>query len=277
MIDFNFDYYIPSSIDEAVKLFEELKETDLRPLYYAGGTEIITFARKNDIDTRAVIDLKGIPECNAFYTNEDKIVIGSVVTLTAIEEAKLFPLITETSGFPADHTARNKITYGGNICGRIIYKEAVLTPLVIDAQIVTAGKEGIRIVPLNGAFKEKLQLQEGEFLVQIIMDKGYGSLPYYTVKRTKSSKASYPLLSFAAVKKDDKIRFAISGACDFPFRSHEMEERLNMTFLTREKRIEEALKHLPAPLMSNLESGREYREFVLRNTLMTSLKVLEGK
>lgn len=276
MIAFNFDYYVPSSINEAVKIFEELKNENLKPLYYSGGTEIITFARKNDLFTGAVVDLKAIPECSTFYKDKNKIIIGAAVTLSALEEAKLFPLLTETSSFPADHTSRVKITFGGNICGRIIFKEAVLTPLVTDAQVVIAGKQGLRTVPINQVFNQKLQLDSGEFLVQVIMDKSSGNLDFYAVKRTKASKIGYPLVSMAAVKKDNKIQFALSGVCSFPFRSRKMEESLNNFMLPPEKRVEEALKYLPAPILSNIQGGREYREFVLKNTLLTSIKALEG-
>lgn len=277
MIAFNFDYWVPSSIDEAVKLFEELKSKDSKPIYYGGGTEIITFARKNDIYTKAVIDLKGIKECNALYIKEDKIIIGSTVTLTALKEANFFPLINEVSTFPADHTSRNKITLGGNICGKIIFKEAVLVPLVADADVVIAGKDGERIVPINSIFKEKLQLQEGEFLVQIIIDKKYATLPYYVIKHTRFSKIGYPLLSMAAVKKDNRIQLALSGVCGFPFRSYEMEKILNDDSMSYARRVEEALKHLPAPMVSNIQGGSEYREFILKSNLLKSLELLETK
>lgn len=274
MIAFNFDYYIPSSINEAINLFEELKSKNLKPIYYGGGTEIITFARKNDLYMKAVIDLKGIKECNALYISGDKIIIGSMVTLTALKETNLFSLLNEVSSFPADHTSRNKITFGGNICGKIIFKESILVPLVTDAEVVIAGKNGERTVSINEVFNQKLQLQEGEFLVQIIIDRRYGTLPYYATKHTRSSKIGYPLLSMAAVKKDNKIQMAFSGVCSFPFRSYEMEKILNKGSISPEGKVEEALKHLPAPILSNIQGGIEYRTFVLKNNLLKSLQVL---
>ncbi len=60
MIAFNFEYYKPDSLDEAVKLHKGLSESGKEPLYYSGGTEIITMARRNDLVTKAVIDIKGI-------------------------------------------------------------------------------------------------------------------------------------------------------------------------------------------------------------------------
>lgn len=276
MIAFNFDYYLPSSINEAVNLFQELDRENGKPVYYGGGTEIITFARKNDLHMGAVIDLKGIPEAKALYEEEDKIVIGAAVTLTAAEEASFFPLLTKTSGFAADHTSRDKITFCGNICGRIIYKEAILTPLITNAHVLIAGKYGVRTEDINKIFDQKLKLEKGELLLQIILDRSCGELPYYAVKKTKLSRVAYPLLSMAAVKKGNKMRYAFSGVCSFPFRSNSMEECLSNTSLDPEKRVEKALKYIPGSILSNAEGSSEYRKFVLKNTLLDSIKVLEG-
>ena len=71
----------------------------------------------------------------------------------------------------ADHTARGKITLGGNICAQIFYREAVLPFLLADSQVVIVGPDGIRVSPINEIFHKQLQLKKGEFLVQIATDK----------------------------------------------------------------------------------------------------------
>ncbi|UUZ84865.1 FAD binding domain-containing protein [Paenibacillus sp. P26] len=93
MISFDFDYYRPASAAEAVRLFQQADAEGKQPLYYAGGTEIITMARLNQLWTGAVIDIKGIPECRSMEVQKDRLVIGSAVTLTALSEARLFPLL----------------------------------------------------------------------------------------------------------------------------------------------------------------------------------------
>ena len=64
MIPYDFEYYKPSSIQEALNLFVELNKTGRKPVYFSGGTEIITLGRLNLVTGDAVIDLKEIPECN---------------------------------------------------------------------------------------------------------------------------------------------------------------------------------------------------------------------
>lgn len=57
MIPFDFDYYRPDTIDEAVQLFRLLDSQGKSPLYFGGGSEIISMARVHNIHTKAVIDL----------------------------------------------------------------------------------------------------------------------------------------------------------------------------------------------------------------------------
>ena len=49
MINFDFDYYRPSKLDEAYKLYQTLTQENQKVLYYAGGTEIITAFRKGSL------------------------------------------------------------------------------------------------------------------------------------------------------------------------------------------------------------------------------------
>jgi len=60
MIPFDFEYYLPGNAAEAVTLYSELAESGRKPLYYAGGTEVITFCRRQVIAPAALIDLKAI-------------------------------------------------------------------------------------------------------------------------------------------------------------------------------------------------------------------------
>ncbi|KEK23446.1 FAD binding domain-containing protein [Bacillus gaemokensis] len=276
MIPFDFEYYRPCSIKEAIQLFHQLDEEGKSPLYYGGGTEIITMGRLQQIVTKAVIDLKDIPECNVCAWNDRKLTLGATLTLTEVQDAKVFPLLGETAERAADHTARNKITLGGNIAGKIIYREAVLPFLLADSIFVIAGREGVKHIPAQKAFIEKLQLQKGEFLIQIITDQKYVEFPYYSVKKRQLEKIDYPLVTVSALKSDDSIRIAFSGLCAFPFRSLTMEAALNDWDVPVEKRIERALLHIPALILDDIRGSRAYRIFVLKHVLYDVLIKLEG-
>ncbi len=276
MIPFSFDYYRPDTIDEAVQIYKELESQGKSPLYYGGGTEFISMARVHNVFTKAVIDLKGIPECNVLEVREDLLIIGSSVTLSRISESKMFPLLGKTCGRIADHTIQCKITLGGNIGGTIIYREAVLPLLLSDTYVTIAGENKLRNVPLSEVFIERLHLAKGEFIVRFALEKEYTALPFVHVKKTKNEKIDYPLVSIAATKQNDKLRIAFSGVCGFPFRSSQIEGSLNDTNSSRETRVNNVLNQLPAPVLNDVGGSDKYRKFVLKNVLMTTLETLEG-
>ena len=112
-----------------------LSEQGKMPCYFSGGTEFITFARVNKLNADAVIDIKGIPECNVLEIQGNQLVIGAAVSLNKITDSKLFPLLGQTVKKIADHTSRNKITIGGNINSELIYRESVLPLLLSDAKV----------------------------------------------------------------------------------------------------------------------------------------------
>lgn len=277
MIPYDFAYYKPSTAEEAVRLYWSLREQGKRPLYYAGGTEIITLGRVHETYTDAVIDMKGIAECQTLELRHNQLIMGAAVSLTRLRESNLFPLLGQTVSEIADHTARNKITLGGNLCGQIHYREAALPLLIADTEIVIEGRSGRRNVPLNSIFDGRPRLEDGELVIQLITQADDLELPYYSVKRRRQWSVGYPLITAAALKKDDKIRMAFSGICPFPFRNEQMEEILNDSRMNEEERIERAVQHVPGPISNDAEGTPEYRLFVLKNTLLDILRILGGE
>lgn len=277
MIPFDFDYHKPASVQTAVELFLRLQQKGKRPVYYAGGTEIITWARRNDIRTGAVIDLKSVPECNVMETREDQLAIGSCVALSAVSAANPFPMLSETARGIADQTARNKITVGGNLCGKIRYREAVLPFLLSDSRVMIAGTQGIGEKSIHEVFVQRMRLESGQFLVQIRTERSYASLPFVHVKRREIGNVGYPVVTVAALKKDNMIRIAFSGVCAFPFRSAEIERTLNDASVPLGERIEQAAGKLPAPVQDNTEASAAYRTFVLKQTMADAIRRLESR
>ncbi|MGG2201372.1 FAD binding domain-containing protein [Paenibacillus validus] len=276
MIPYNFEYYRPATLHEAVSLFQQLDAHDKSPLYYSGGTEIITLGRINQVYTGAVIDLKQIPECRMLAVLEQKMVLGSALTLSELHDSRVFPLLGETGAGVADRTSRNKITFGGNICGRFIYKEAVLPLLLTDSEVRIAGPTGFRQVPIGQVFDRTLKLSRGEFLVQALTEVSYIGMPYVTVKKRKVASIDYPLVTVTALRSESGIRVAFSGVCSFPFRSAAVEEILNRREIPLEDRINQAADQLPAPILSDIKGSAAYRKLVLKNTLHDTIRTLGG-
>ncbi|MTK10733.1 MAG: xanthine dehydrogenase [Clostridiaceae bacterium] len=276
MIPFDFEYYKPETLEEAVQLYIELNSKGKKPLYYGGGTEIISMARAYNVYTEAVIDIKGIPECNVQELRDNKLIIGSSVTLTQIAEANLFPLLGLTVQRIADHTIQDKITLGGNMAGTIIYREAVLPLLISNSEVVIANSSGIKQILLSDIFDKRIQISDEEFIVSVLIDSRFLSLPYLHVKRTKSDKIDYPLITLTALKDNNRINIAFSGLCDYPFRSSLIEGYLNDDSLQNNMRINNIIDNIPDSILGDLAGSADFRKFMLQKMLIEVLENLEG-
>lgn len=276
MIPFDFEYYRPLSIQEAIATFHALQSQGKKVIYFSGGTEFITFSRIHQMSADAVIDIKGIPECNILEIQNDSLIVGAAVSLNKITESSLFPLLGNTVKQIADHTSRNKITIGGNINSRLIYREGLLPFLLSDAKVKVAGNEGDMELPVVDIFNKEMKLNPNQFLVQFMVDQHCLKLPFFRRKKTRHSQIGYPVISVAAQTENQKIRAAFSGVCDSPFRSIEIENILNDTAVSAEKRATAVLQAIPSPIVDDFLASAEYRAFVLQNTLLDMINTLEG-
>lgn len=272
MIPFNFDYYKVYNLKDAVDLFMKLDKENKKPIYYAGGTEFISMAQVNNRYTKAIIDIKSIPECHEHILNKGKLIIGAAISLKDIALKNYFPLLSATVRRIADHTVQGKITLGGNLAGTIIYKEAILPLMVVNAKVLIMGRQGLRTERIMDLFNEKLRLSKEELIVQVVIEEKYLDLPYLHSKRTKNEKIDYPLISLVALVDNRKKRMALSGLCEFPFRLRFLEEFLNDGSLSRSEKVEKFIKNIPYEILEDLAGSREYRKFLLHNMLYKTLE-----
>src|SRR5690625_4939429 len=269
MISYNFTYYRPTSVQEAVQLYQTLKKQNKNPVYFSGGTEIITLGRVNELITDAVIDIKKIPECTSYGFEDDKLVLGSALTLTKIRELSLFPFLEKVISEIADNTARNKITLGGNMCAKIIYRETLLPLFLTESKVIIAMENGEIIErTIREFFDQKLKLKEGELLVQIKTNRKSIQYPFFTTKRRRQWGVGYPLLTTSALLVNEKIKIAFSGLCSFPFRNHQIEESLNNEGISVKDRIEQCVQYIPEKVLNDVHGSAEYRIFVFKKTLL---------
>ncbi|WP_349947941.1 FAD binding domain-containing protein [Lacrimispora sp. BS-2] len=265
MIPFDFDYYKPESMEEAFGCYHDLRSNNKKPIYYGGGTEIISMARVNGIKFDSVIDLKGIPECSQLEVSGGKFRIGAAQTLTNIGECNAYPLLSKTIKRIADHTIQGKITIGGNLAGTIKYREAALPLMISDCSLQVMTRRGLAELPFLEVFRGKMQLKEGEFLVSILIEESDLNLPYNHVKRTKQEKIDYPLITMAAVKNKKAIKAAITGYGNNPVI---LSERIiNHKIYNVEQKIKKVINLVHSDCKSDLSGSREYKEFVLENML----------
>lgn len=272
MIPFDFIYCRPDTLKEAVKAYAELDDAGKSPLYYGGGSEIITMCRAGSIMPGAVIDIKNIPETLALAPHKDKLIIGASNSLNKIKETEYFPLLGKACGRIADHTNQCRITLGGNMCGTIIYRETVLPLLLADAEVTLYSPNGLRTEKINSVFEQRMLLLYAEFVVSVQIPCWALQARFFHIKKTANEKIDYPLVNVTALDKDGQLRVAFSGLCPYPFRSTKIEQVLNDNSVLPKARVEAIPALLPDAAHSDVEGSGDYRLFVLKNTLLELLE-----
>lgn len=274
MIPFNFDYIKPDTVEETLKTYSSEWKLGKKVVYFSGGTEIITFSRGGKMTADTLIDLKGIPECNILEMQGDELVIGSAVSLNRLIESNLFPLLGETARSIADHTSRNKITIGGNLLSKLGYREAIMPLLITDAQAIVNGPKGTKVIQVDKLATG--ELKEGEFLTQMKVPVSNLHLPSIHLKQTRSSKVGYPIVSLAAMRKEDRIRISFSGVNENPFRSTVIEGILNDATLDEKQRVDKAIAKLPTDIKDDFIASKGFRKFILKKLLTDMNLAWEG-
>lgn len=261
MINFDFDYYKPSDLESAYKLFVQLSTEGKKVVYYAGGTELVTLFRKGTHRADAVIDLKGVKGICEVEMNED-ITIGACSTLNDIIEVHDISILKNILIHIGDHTVRNAITLGGNICGRLPYKEALLPLIALNAQLVIYGKNGLFTKALREVFDKRLTLDKGEILYQIKYESkalNYGSRRY-----TETTVTDYPLVHVLVVDDEEKM-VLVSGFHSYPIFK-----------LYKQESVQEIKASFNAFGKDNMRGSSNYKRHLLMDALDGIFAELEG-
>ena len=277
MIPFNFDYYKPESAEEAADFYRQLAEAGKEPLYYGGGTEIVTFCRQQVIKPGALIELKEIPETTIYETDGDRLNLGSSVTLSALSDRDEYPLLARVARRIADRTVRNRLTLGGNICGRLPYREVILPLLLAEAEVNLTGPDGSRSVSRAELFDKRLRLKEGEILVSLNVEQDALKQEGWQKRREYHGPVGYPLTHLVCVSKEEKLTLAVSGLCAFPFRSEKLEQLINDKELSPQEKVKQSPDILPGPVRSDEMASKEYREAMWLKDLLQMLGEMEGR
>ncbi len=264
MIAYDFDYYLPDTVQEAVQIYDKLSRQGKQPLYYGGGTEIISMSRVFNRKPDAVIDFKSIPECRGIGTDGKRLVIGAASTLNDIKRANVFPLLGLAAGRIADHTVQCRLTLGGNLCGTIIYRETLMPLLLANATVDIAFPEGMKTISVHEAFADGRRPASGELIVSVHVDSAAAAIPCFHIKKSRAEKIGYPLLTLCVLFLGETLRFAAGGLCAHPFRFADITDTRQASAADIAARL---LSAIPAPVLDDLEGSAAYRLFVFQRTV----------
>jgi xanthine dehydrogenase molybdenum-binding subunit len=250
-------YHRPETTAEAL----QAKQDHRHSVYLSGGTEILTRARERRLKPGALVDLMGIPELRELKSGNRGQRFGATLRLNELAEQKSYPLLARACGGIADHTVRNSITLGGNIAGKLPYREALLPFLLVETTVHLESPAGPREVPLREIFSKRLHLQADELILALSVPSRLPDRWFYS-RHTADSRVDYPLMTLCAVRDRDGVRCALGGFAPYPL------------VLDQVGTVREGLDTLGAQAVTDLRGSGEYRVALLEMTLDQALQEL---
>ena len=147
----SFGYRRPGTIDEALALLEQHGD-DAKLL--AGGTDLVIELRNRWRRPKIVVDLKRIAELRPPIREEEgRLVFTALAVMSEIvadDRVQLhFPALAEAADVVGSIQIRNRATLAGNVCNGSPAADTAPPLLVYGAEIVIAGKDGRRRVPID--------------------------------------------------------------------------------------------------------------------------------
>jgi carbon-monoxide dehydrogenase medium subunit len=156
MIPADFAYHRPASLDEALRLLQQLPDAKV----LAGGHSLLPMMKLRVLTPPHVIDLGRLRELRGIRRDGDRIVIGALTTHWEIESSDLLrreaPLLAEAAARVGDVQVRNAGTLGGSLVHADPAADPPAAVLVLEAEMVARGSKGERTIRAAEFFRGML-------------------------------------------------------------------------------------------------------------------------
>ncbi|HEY3512534.1 xanthine dehydrogenase family protein subunit M [Kribbella sp. NPDC051137] len=208
MIPAAFDYYAPTTVDEALALLRE--HSDAKVL--AGGQSLMPALRLRLAAPETIVDIGKVDNLRGVRDDGDALVIGAMTPHSTVqsdplvlEHAKLISLATATVGDPQ---IRHRGTFGGSLAHADPAADLPAVAVALDASFEIAGPDGRRTVPASEFFQGVFTtaLAEDELLLEVRVPKYTGWGAHYE-KFSRVAQA-WSIVSVAAAVRLDGDRIA---------------------------------------------------------------------
>jgi carbon-monoxide dehydrogenase medium subunit len=263
-----FDYYAPTTLQEAIKLLREKEDSKV----LAGGQSLLALMKLRLAAPAALVDL-GMIQDELSYVKDGKehLAIGSMTPHDVIEHDKtienLFPILKDAASKIGDQQIRNLGTIGGSCCHADPASDLPAALLALDPEFVVQGGKKERIVKAPDFFVDTFTtaVAKDEILTEIRiphLPRGSGSA-YIKHSRREGDFAIVSAGVAVTVGPEDTckdVRISLGAVAATPIRAKAAEELLKGKKLG-DKEIAEAAKlaNKGADPPSDMHGSRDYR------------------
>lgn len=147
-------FHRPTTVAQAIRLFEAERRRGGRGRFVAGGTDLVV---QRDRKISYLVDLTRLPL--GYVRRKGRgWVMGATTRMGEIEHSKALQrfadgILSEAAGSCGSEQIRNMATIGGNLSNASPACDLAPPLLALDASLVIAGRGGRRTVPLDRFFR----------------------------------------------------------------------------------------------------------------------------
>ena len=277
----------PRSVDEALAL---KAAAGGHATFVAGGTDVGVQLRRHVVHPEILISLDRIAELQRLELHGRTIVIGAAVTHRAIERSSLFSgaysALQEACATVGSIQTRNVGTIGGNLANASPAADTAPVLLALEAEVVLAGPDVWRTVPLKRFFLEyrRTELHSDELIVQVqlpVAGERSGSA-FAKLGRRRAMEISVGCVG-AAVELDEdgvclRAGVGVGAVASTPLRVAAAEQALVGTRLQDDdlKAAADAVRSAAAPVDDHRASA-SYRDRVLGPLVRRAIATATGR
>jgi aerobic carbon-monoxide dehydrogenase medium subunit len=188
MIPASFEYFRPTTIQEAIALLQKHGE-DAKIL--SGGQSLIPMMKLRLASPPVIVDINRIQGLSYVKESDGYLRIGALTREADLETSDLirekYPIVADTARVIADPLVRSSATIGGNVAHADPANDHPATLLALNASIVATGPKGERTIPIHqfftGLFMTDLHADEILTEIRVPVPPKQSGGAYYKVER----------------------------------------------------------------------------------------------
>ena len=164
-----FEYFVPSSLREALELLSKVKDAKI----LAGGQSLLTLMKLRLTAPASLIDINRIPGLNYIREEAGWIIIGALTRHVQLASDPLIRrkciLLSEAAIVIADQQVRNRGSIGGSLAHADPSADLPTACTALGAELKATSKNGTRTIAARDFFQDffTTALSQGEILEEI--------------------------------------------------------------------------------------------------------------
>jgi aerobic carbon-monoxide dehydrogenase medium subunit len=169
----SFDYYAPTTLDEAIRLLDQ-HGGEAKVL--AGGQSLIGMMKLRLAQPGALIDINRVPNLDYVKEDDKALRVGALTRINELHSApaaQRYGVLIDATSEIADPTVRNWGTVGGNASHGDPGNDLPACFLALDATYSAQGPKGARAIPARKFYQDSFvtALAPNEVLTEIQVPK----------------------------------------------------------------------------------------------------------